>query len=143
MKKAHASTAIDEGKFSTAFDAWLASRPKAAPTLKSFIASMKPKLIEARRKGVTYEQLTAFLREQGVECSISTLKAYLAVRRRPKPGIKIVKNSQTSGVKPTAQPANVSPTADESGSNSSDVSGTQPNNPAQPGIKGDLSTEDF
>jgi hypothetical protein len=69
MKKAHDSTALDEGKFTTAFDAWLAQRPKAAPTLKSFIASMKPKLIEARRKGVTYEQLVVFLREQGVACS--------------------------------------------------------------------------
>ena len=143
MKKAHASTAIDEGKFSTAFDAWLASRPKAAPTLKSFIASMKPKLIEARRKGVTYEQLVVFLREQGVECSVSTLKAYLAVRRRPKPGGRIVKNSQTSGAKPATQPANVLPRVNESGSNPSNVSSTQPDNTENPGIKGNLPPEDY
>ena len=143
MKKAKDSTALDEGKFTTAFDAWLAAWPKAAPTLKSFIASMKPKLIEARRKGVTYEQLTAFLREQGVECSISTLKAYLAVRRRPKPGGKIVKNRQTSGAKPAAQPANVLPKVNESGSNPPDVSRTQPDNTEHPGIKGNLPPEDY
>ena len=91
MKKAKDSTALDEGKFTTAFDAWLAAWPKAAPTLKSFIASMKPKLKDARANGVTYEQLSTFLREQGIECSVSTLKAYLAAKRRPKPGGKAAK----------------------------------------------------
>ena len=93
MKKAQASPPPDEGKFTQAFDAWLAARPKAVPSLKTFIASIKPKLAEARRKGVTYEQLAGFLREQGIQCGISTLKAYLAVKRRPKPGGKAAKTT--------------------------------------------------
>ena len=85
MKKAQGTLPLDDGQFTKAFDTWLAERPKAAPTLKSFIARMRPKLKDARANGVTYEQLATFLREQGIECSVSTLKAYLAAKRRPKP----------------------------------------------------------
>ena len=136
MKKAHASPPPDEEKFTQAFDTWLAGRPKAAPTLKAFIASIKPKLTEARRKGVTYEQLVAFLREQGVACSISTLKAYLAVKRRPKSGGKTVKNNQPPSAKsPTAAAkASAKPVASTS---------IPPIGAAQPGIKDGTPDDDF
>ena len=88
MKKAQGALPLDDGQFMKAFDTWLAERPKAAPTLKAFITRMRPKLKDARADGVTYEQLATFLREQGIECSISTLKAYLAAKRRPKPAGK-------------------------------------------------------
>ena len=143
MKKAQGALPLDDGQFMKAFDTWLAERPKTAPTLKTFIARMRPKLKDARANGVTYEQLANFLREQGIECSVSTLKAYLAVRRRPKPGGRIVKNSQTSGAKPATQPANVLPRVSESGSNPSNVSSTQPDNTENPGIKGNLPPEDY
>jgi hypothetical protein len=91
MKKAQGALPLDDGQFMKAFDTWLAERPKAAPTLKAFITRMRPKLKDARADGVTYEQLATFLREQGIECSVSTLKAYLAAKRRPKPGGKEAK----------------------------------------------------
>jgi hypothetical protein len=84
MRKVHSALAIDEEQFTKAFDAWMEQRPDRARTLKTFIAGIKPKLAEARTKGATYEELAAFLRQQGIECSISTLKAYLAVKRRSK-----------------------------------------------------------
>jgi hypothetical protein len=121
MKKAQASPPPDEEKFTQAFDAWLAARPKAVPSLKTFIASIKPKLAEARRKGVTYEQLAGFLREQGVQCGISTLKAYLAVKRRPKPGGKTAKNGYASGANASIPPAST----------------------AQPGVKGGIPDKDL
>ena len=136
MKKAQASPPPDEEKFTQAFDAWLAARPKAVPSLKTFIASIKPKLAEARRKGVTYEQLVAFLREQGVACSISTLKAYLAVKRRPKSKAKIVKNSQITGAKSpiAAAKASAKPVASTS---------IPPIGAAQPVIKDGTPDDDF
>ncbi len=91
MKKAQGALPLDDGQFTKAFDTWLAERPKAAPTLKAFIARMRPKLKDARANGVTYEQLATFLREQGIECSVSTLKAYLAAKRRPNAGGKAAK----------------------------------------------------
>ena len=91
MKKAQGALPLDDGQFTRAFDTWLAERPKAAPTLKAFIARMRPKLKDARANGVTYEQLADFLREQGIECSVSTLKAYLAAKCRPKPAGKAAK----------------------------------------------------
>ncbi len=92
MKKAQGTLPLDDREFTKAFDTWLAERPKAAPTLKAFIARMRPKLKDARANGVTYEQLATFLREQGIECSVSTLKAYLAAKRRPKPDGKAAKD---------------------------------------------------
>ena len=96
MKKAPGALPLDDGEFTKAFDTWLAERPKAAPTLKAFIARMRPKLKDARANGVTYEQLANFLREQGIECSVSTLKAYLAAKRTPKPGGKATKATAKS-----------------------------------------------
>ena len=96
MKKAQGALPLDDGQFMKAFDTWLAERPKAAPTLKAFITRMRPKLKDARANGVTYEQLSTFLREQGIECSVSTLKAYLAAKRRPKPGVKTAKTPAKS-----------------------------------------------
>ena len=96
MKKAQGTLPLDDGEFTKAFDTWLAERPKVAPTLKAFIARMRPKLKDARANGVTYEQLATFLREQGIECSVSTLKAYLAAKRRSKPGGKAVKAAAKS-----------------------------------------------
>jgi hypothetical protein len=106
MKKAQGTLPLDDGQFTTAFDTWLAERPKATPTLKAFIAQMRPKLKNARANGVTYEQLAAFLREQGIECSISTLKAYLAAKRRPKPGGKTAKTPAKSDPRSPIPPAN-------------------------------------
>ena len=99
MKKAQGTLPLDDGQFTKAFDTWLAERPKVAPTLKAFIARMRPKLKDARANGVTYEQLATFLREQGIECSVSTLKAYLAAKRRPKPGGKASKKSGKADLK--------------------------------------------
>jgi hypothetical protein len=86
MRKVHSALAIDEEQFMKAFGTWMEQRPGRALTLRTFIASIKPKLAEARAKGATYEELASFLRQQGIECSISTLKAYLAVKRRSKSG---------------------------------------------------------
>jgi hypothetical protein len=99
MKKAQGALPLDDGQFMKAFDTWLAERPKAAPTLKAFIARMRPKLKDARANGVTYEQLATFLREQGIECSVSTLKAYLAAKRRPKSGGKGAKERGKADLK--------------------------------------------
>jgi hypothetical protein len=108
MKKAQGTLPLDDGEFTKAFDTWLAERPKAATTLKAFITRMRPKLKDARANGVTYEQLATFLREQGIECSVSTLKAYLAAKRRPKPGGTAaktpVKSDPRSPIPPTSAP---------------------------------------
>ena len=106
MKKAQGALPLDDGQFMKAFDTWLAERPKAAPTLKAFIARMRPKLKDARANGVTYEQLATFLREQGIECSVSTLKAYLATKRRPKPGGKADKTPAKTDSRPPIASAN-------------------------------------
>jgi len=106
MKKAQGALPLDDGQFMKAFDTWLAERPKAAPTLKAFITRMRPKLKDARADGVTYEQLATFLREQGIECSVSTLKAYLAAKRRPKPGAKAPKPPAKSDPRPPIPPSN-------------------------------------
>src|SRR5580658_2630673 len=95
MKKAQYAIPADEGQFTKAFETWMAERPDRAPTLKTFLARIKPKLAEARSKGVTYQELAAVLRQQGIECSISTLKAYLAVKRRTKHGGKPARKSLT------------------------------------------------
>lgn len=106
MKKAQGTLPLDDGQFTKAFDTWLAERPKAAPTLKAFIARMRPKLKDARANGVTYEQLATFLREQGIECSVSTLKAYLAAKRRPKPAGKAAKTPAKSDPRSPIPPVN-------------------------------------
>ena len=106
MKKAQGSLPLDDGQFTKAFDSWLAERPKTAPTLKAFITRMRPKLKDARANGVTYEQLATFLRDQGIECSVSTLKAYLAAKRRPKPGCKAAKESGKSNARAPIPSAN-------------------------------------
>jgi len=121
MKKAQGSLPLDDGEFTKAFDTWLAERPKAAPTLKAFIARMRPKLKDARAIGVTDEQLATFLREQGIECSVSTLKAYLAAKRRSKPGGKAEK--ERGKPDPTAP----IPSA----------------NPPRPGLKGGINERDL
>jgi hypothetical protein len=121
MKKASGTLPLDDGQFTKAFDTWLAERPKAAPTLKAFIARMRPKLKGARANGVTYEQLATFLREQGIECSVSTLKAYLAAKRRPKPGAKAGKTP--------AKPDPRSPIL--------------PSNTPRPGLKGGINERDL
>jgi hypothetical protein len=121
MKKAQGTLPLDDGQFTKAFGTWLAERPKAAPTLKAFIARMRPKLKDARANGVTYEQLATFLREQGIECSVSTLKAYLAVKRRTKPGAKAAKTPAKADVRAPIPSAN-----------------TQ-----QPGLKGGINERDL
>jgi hypothetical protein len=121
MKKAQGALPLDDGQFTKAFDTWLAERPKAAPTLKAFIARMRPKLKDARANGVTYEQLATFLREQGIECSVSTLKAYLAAKRRPKPGDK--------GANVRGKPEAKAPTPSA--------------NAPRPGLKGGINEEDL
>ena len=108
MKKAQGSILIDDEQFTKAFETWMAQRPNHASTLKTFIARIKPKLVEARAKGATYEELVGFLRQQGVECSVSTLKAYLAVKRRPKSGSKASKDKRRTDLKSPALPARTS-----------------------------------
>ena len=105
MKKAQGSLPLDDGQFTKAFDTWLAERPKAASTLKAFITRMRPKLKDARANGVTYEQLATFLREQGIQCSVSTLKAYLAAKRRTKPAGKATKTPAKADPRPPIPPA--------------------------------------
>jgi hypothetical protein len=121
MKKAQGTLPLDDGQFTKALDTWLAERPKAAPTLKAFIARMRPKLKDARANGVTYEQLATFLREQGIECSVSTLKSYLAAKRRPKPGAKTAKTPTTSDPKSPIPPANTPRPGLKGGINESDL----------------------
>src|SRR3954469_14984893 len=108
MKKTQRSLPTDEEQFTKEFETWLADRPQTAPTLKAFIARMKPKLIDARAKGVTYAQLLAFLSEHGITCSISTLKAYLAAKRRTKgrtkPGQPPTKAGRKASIAPPRAP---------------------------------------
>ena len=121
MKKAQGTLPLDDAEFTKAFDTWLAERPKAAPTLKAFIARMRPKLKDARANGVTYEQLATFLREQGIECSVSTLKAYLGAKRRPKPAGKAAKTPAKSDPKSPIPSANTPRPGLKGGINESDL----------------------
>jgi hypothetical protein len=121
MKKAQCTLPLDDGQFTKAFDTWLAERPKAAPTLKAFIARMRPKLKDARANGVTYEQLAAFLHEQGIECSISTLKAYLGAKRRPSPGRKTGKERGKPDVRAPIPPTRARQSALKGGIDEGDL----------------------
>ena len=121
MKKAQGSLPLDDGQFTKAFDTWLADRPKTAPSLKAFITRMRPKLKDARANGVTYEQLATFLREQGIECSVSTLKAYLAAKRRPKPGGKAAKTQAKPDPRSPIPPASAPRPGLKGGINESDL----------------------
>lgn len=85
MPKPPHDPSVDDSRFTNALDQWLAQRPAPAPSLKSLVQRLKPKLIQARAKGMTYQQLATFMAEQGFACSVSTLKAHLATKRSKKP----------------------------------------------------------
>ena len=67
-------------------DQWLADRPADPDSIKTLIQRLRPRLVKARAQGVTYAELVAWLKTQGVTCGVSTLKVYLNARRRPAAG---------------------------------------------------------
>lgn len=84
MPKPLVNQPIDVSRITDALDQWIAQRPEPAASLKSLVQQLKPKLVQARAKGMTYQQLAEFMAEQGFPCSVSTLKAHLATRRSTK-----------------------------------------------------------
>ena len=104
MPKPAPIQSVDEAQLTAALDRRLAEQPAQAPSLKSLLLRLKPRLVQARTKGMTYQQLAEFMAEQGVPCSVSTLKAYLATKRSKKPrsahraiGRLAVANARTNG----------------------------------------------
>ena len=104
MPKPAPIQSVDEAQLTAALDRRLAEQPAQAPSLKSLLLRLKPRLVQARAKGMTYQQLAEFMAEQGVPCSVSTLKAYLANKRSKKQrpaqrviGRLAVANARTNG----------------------------------------------
>jgi len=129
MPKPAPIQSIDEVQFTAALDQWLAEQPSRALSLKSLVLRLKPRLVQARAKGMTYQQLATFMAEQGAPCSVSTLKAHLANKRSKKPR--------------AVQRAIGRLAADHAKSNGSTSPRIAPSTARQPGVKGGVTDEEI
>jgi hypothetical protein len=51
-------------------------------SIRELIAKLRPRLMSARNRGLTYAELTAWLNQQGIACGESTVRTYISAPKR-------------------------------------------------------------
>lgn len=81
-------------------------KPKKGMTLREIIQKSRPMINKALKRGYTYEEIAAFLTEEGINIKAVTLKQYLAestkTKRRlaePSPALTAEPSTQTADEK--------------------------------------------
>ena len=85
MRKHPAKTAdVDVEALGKSLDSFVEAKAATRKdgSIRALIHQLRPRLLAARSRGITYAELTAWLSQQGIVCGESTVRTYMSAEKR-------------------------------------------------------------